>query len=124
MPEYVQQEGTGRFVQQPVKRMATVPPRSYLVAFCQKGLGGTYEQFCASLKECLDQQDRFLHVVCILDSNWYAGRIAYRKPSELYGDSKNALFNLYLSILVGQQNYSVYPMDLEAYLSQQTRDDI
>lgn len=101
------------------KIVLTVPPRSYIVAFTQKGLGKTYEAFGACLRESLDEHDDHVHGVCVLDKNWFAGRMAFKRPAVLFGNKGRALLDLYSSILKGQQNYAVYPMDLDAYLSGQ-----
>ena len=37
------------------KQTQTVPPRNYIVAFSQKGLGPKYEHFCANLRSLLDE---------------------------------------------------------------------
>jgi hypothetical protein len=106
---------------QNAKRTLGVPPRSYIVAFTQSGLGRTYEDFKKRLCGCLDEQDRFVHGVCVLSKNWFAGRIAYKKPTELYGSEGHALLSLYVSILKGQQNFSVYVMDIDPYLPESFR---
>jgi hypothetical protein len=69
----------------PTTQIQTVPPRNYVVAFSQKGLGPKFEDFCSKLRTCLDEDDSHVHGVCILDEDWFAGRIAYRKPAELIG---------------------------------------
>ena len=94
----------------------TVPPRSYVVAFGQRGLGKNYEAFCQTLKACLDEHNDHVHGVAVLENDWFAGRKAYRNPAELFGEEGNALLSLYSSILKGQQNFSVYPLDLDMYL--------
>jgi len=94
----------------------TVPPRSYVVAFSQRGLGKTYEAFCETLRACLDEHNDHVHGVAVLGDDWFAGRIAHRKPSELFGEKGDSLLSLYSSILKGQQNFSVYPLDLDVYL--------
>ena len=106
-----------------LKQVQTVPPRNYIVAFSQKGLGPTYERFSANLRKCLDEDDSHVHGVCVLDQNWFAGRIAFRRPAQLHGGEGNGLLSLYVSILKGQQNFNVYPMDLRnAYLANPTVD--
>ena len=97
-------------------QVQTVPPRNYIVAFSQEGLGPTYERFSANLRKCLDEDDSHVHGVCVLDPDWFAGRVAFQKPAQLYGSEGNGLLSLYVSILKGQQNFNVYPMDLDAYL--------
>lgn len=99
------------------KAVATVPPRSYIVAFSARGLGQTYDEFCDKLKSCLDETNMHVHGVCILKQNWFAGRRPFLNPAELFGRSGNALFDLYATILKHQQNFSVHPMDLDSYLS-------
>jgi hypothetical protein len=99
------------------KITSTVPPRSYIVAFEQKGLGKSYEEFCKTLKACLDQHNEHVHGVALLKEDWFAGRIAFRNPAELSGGEGNALLSLYSSILKGQQNFAVHPLDLEFYLN-------
>ena len=94
----------------------TVPPRSYVVAFSQAGLGRTYEAFCQGLRNCLDEHNDHVHGVAVLKNNWFAERRAYRNPAELFGEEGNALLSLYSSILKGQQNFAVYPLDLDVYL--------
>ncbi|MGY4256759.1 hypothetical protein ACVI1L_003827 [Bradyrhizobium sp. USDA 4516] len=107
-----------RLVSRPVKRTLDVPPRNYVVAFAQEGFGKTYSEFKTNLSASLDNPDTFIHGVCILKDDWFAGRIAYEPPSELYGWDRNGLLRFYSSLLKGQQNYSVYPIDLDAYLNQ------
>jgi hypothetical protein len=99
-----------------VKRVLTVPPRNYIVAFSQTGLGRTYEEFCEKLRACLDEDNSHVHGVCVLDRDWFAGRVAFRQPAQLFGKEGDGLLRLYVSILRGQQNFSIYPIDLEAYL--------
>ena len=99
-----------------LKQTLSVPPRNYIVAFSQKGLGPTFENFGAKLRKCLDEDNSHVHGVCVLDRNWFAGRVAYKWPAQLFGAEGNGLLNLYMSILKGQQNFGVYPMDLDAYL--------
>lgn len=106
----------GRVKTVSLKQTFSVPPRNYIVAFSQKGLGPTYENFSSKLRTCLDEDDSHVHGVCVLDRNWFAGRVAYKWPAQLFGAEGNGLLNLYMSILKGQQNFSVYPMDLDAYL--------
>jgi len=106
-----------------LKQVQTVPPRNYIVAFSQKGLGPTYERFCANLRNCLDEDDSHVHGVCVLDADWFAGRVAFQTPAQLYGGEGNGLLSLYVSILKGQQNFNVYPMDLDAYLASPTAVD-
>jgi hypothetical protein len=104
------------------KQTLSVPPRNYIVAFSQKGLGPTYEHFAAKLRRCLDEDNSHVHGVCVLDRDWFAGRAAYKWPAQLFGKEGNGLLSLYASILKGQQNFSVYPMDLDAYLPKATGD--
>jgi hypothetical protein len=99
-----------------MRQTLTVPPRSYVVAFAQRGLGRTFQDFCKKLSECCAEQDDFVHGVCVLNKNWFAGRIAFKPPTELHGDDRHGLLSLYSAILRGQRNYAVYPMDLDAYL--------
>ena len=94
----------------------TVPPRSYVVAFGQRGLGKNYSAFCETLRTFLDQQNDHVHGVAVLENDWFAGRKAYRNPAELFGEEGSALLSLYSSILKGQQNFAVYPLDLDIYL--------
>jgi hypothetical protein len=58
----------------------------------------------------LENPDTFIHGVCMLKDDWFA--------SELYGWDSNGLHRFYSSLPKGQQNYNVYPIDLDAYLSQ------
>jgi hypothetical protein len=37
-------------------------------------------------------------------------------PAKLRGAEGDVLLNLYVSILKAQRNFSIYPMDLDAYL--------
>ncbi|WP_375784648.1 DUF6602 domain-containing protein [Bradyrhizobium sp. Pha-3] len=94
----------------------TTPPRNYIVAFTQKGLGPTYQHFCEKLRARLDEDNSHVHGVCVLKENWFAGRRAYRTPAELFGADTNGLLTLYSHILKAQQNYAVHAMDLDAYL--------
>ncbi|WP_155256226.1 DUF6602 domain-containing protein [Mesorhizobium loti] len=100
----------------------TVPPRSYIVAFGQKGMGKTYEGFCQTLRQCLDEHDDHVHGVAVLANDWFAARVAFKRPTILLGKDGNALLSLYSSILKGQRNFAVYPLDLDAYL-RETKDD-
>lgn len=101
----------------PRQMTVTVPPRSYIVAFGQRGLGRDYGTFRQTLTECLNEHNDHVHGVAVLEKDWFAGRIAYRNPAELSGDEGNALLSLYSSILKGQQNFAVYPLDLDVYLN-------
>jgi hypothetical protein len=101
------------------KRVLEVPPRNYIFAFSQSGLGRTYDDFCGKLRKCLDEKNAHVHGVCVLDQNWFAGRQAFRTPAELFGQHGNGLLTLYFYFLKVQENYHVYPMDLEAYLTNQ-----
>jgi hypothetical protein len=92
------------------------PPRSYIVGFRQSGLGKNYNQFKTKLKKILDADDAHVHGVCILEEDWFAKRKAYAKPTVLLGEKGNSLTQLYRSILTGQDNFSIYPMDVRAYL--------
>jgi hypothetical protein len=74
-----------------VKHVATVPPRSYIVGFRQTGLGKTYSDFRVSLQRVLEEKETFVHGVCVLDRNWFTGRIAFKPASDLYGKDGNAL---------------------------------
>jgi hypothetical protein len=94
----------------------TVPPRNYIVAFSQRGLGPEYEDFSTNLRKCLDEDNSHVHGVCVLDRDWFAGRVAFRSPAQLFGSEGDGLLNLYVNILKAQQNFSVHPMDLDAYL--------
>lgn len=94
-----------------------VPPRSYIVAFDQSGFGKKYDDFRNTLSTCLDENNDHVHGVAVLSEDWFAGRKAYRNPTELHGEEGNALLNLYSSILKGQQNFAVYPVDLDMYLN-------
>jgi hypothetical protein len=106
----------GRPTLETVKQVQTVPPRNYIISFSQRGLGPDYEAFCAKLRKLLDDGNSHVHGVCILERDWFAGRKAFRSPAELFGEKKNALLSLYLSILKGQQNFKVHEIDLDAYL--------
>lgn len=116
VPAYTKQGD--RWVSGSVKAVLDVPPRNYVVAFAQDGFGKTYAQFKKKLSARLGNPDTFIHGVCILKDDWFAGRIAHQPASELYGWDKNGLLRFYSSLLKGQQNYSVYPIDLDAYLDQ------
>ena len=110
------ENGEIRVAQEPDRIVLTVPPRNYIVAFSQSGLGPSYQDFCDNLRECLDQDNSHVHGVCVLNPEWFAGRRAFRSPAELFGAEGNALFNFYVNILKGQRNFSIYPMDLDEYL--------
>ena len=92
------------------------PPRSYIVGFRQAGLGTNYSAFRTRLSELLNELDAHVHGVCILERDWFAARRAYVRPAALLGEEGNALTQLYRSILIGQDNFAVYPMDIRAYL--------
>jgi len=115
VPITVLQEGKSPRVVM-TKQMEKTPPRNYIVAFSQRGLGPTYQHFCDNLRRCLDEDASHVHGVCILDKNWFAGRRAYKVPAELFGREGNGLLTLYAHILRQQQNFTVHAMDLEAYL--------
>ncbi|MCC8956179.1 hypothetical protein H8B02_22940 [Bradyrhizobium sp. Pear77] len=102
-----------------LKQIQTVPPRNYIVAFSEKGLGPKYEGFCTNLRACLDQDNSHVHGVCVLDRNWFAGRWAFRSPAQLFGREGHGLLDLYTHILKGQQNFSIHAMDMDAYLTEQ-----
>lgn len=106
----------GKLKEVSLRQTITVPPRNYIVAFSQRGLGRDYRSFCSNLRGCLDQDNSHVHGVCVLAHDWFAGRIAYRPMAELFGGEGDGLLQLYLAILKAQQNFNVYPMDLEAYL--------
>lgn len=110
-------DATGKPTKAMRKLEITVPPRSYIVAFRQRGLGQTYDAFCQTLKDCLAEHDDHVHGVAVLENDWFAGRVAFRDPPELFGREGNALLSLYSSVLKGQQNFAVYPLDLDAYLT-------
>ncbi|MBR1189215.1 DUF6602 domain-containing protein [Bradyrhizobium sp. AUGA SZCCT0160] len=99
-----------------VRYTEKTPPRNYIVAFAQKGLGPNYQRFCEKLRACLDEDHSHVHGVCILDEGWFAGRRAYKRPAELFGGEGNGLLQLYSHILKAQQNFAVHAMDLDAYL--------
>ena len=100
----------------------TTPPRSYIVGFRQKGLGKKYSQFKSKLEKLLNDTDSHVHGVCILEDEWFAKRKAYANPAVLLGKEGNAMTQLYQSILTGQDNFSVYPMDVRAYLGEEETD--
>jgi hypothetical protein len=100
------------------KQVQTVPPRNYIVAFSQKGMGPKYEHFCAKLRECLDEDNSHVHGVCVLDRDWFAGRVPNKSPAQLYGSEGKGLLDLYVHILKGQQNFTVHSMDLDVYLAE------
>jgi len=106
----------GKPTTQPFHFTLTVPPRSYIVAFGQRGLGKTYGGFCQTLRAHLDEHNDHVHGVALLENDWFAGRKPYSNPAELFGQEGNALLNFYSSILKGQQNFAVYPLDLDEYL--------
>ena len=58
-------EGTRTVVTHPA--ISKVPPRSYVVAFGQRGLGKTYEAFCHTLKGYLDEHNDHVHGVAVLE---------------------------------------------------------
>ncbi|MCK1626558.1 hypothetical protein IVA98_26040 [Bradyrhizobium sp. 160] len=105
-------------VSAPIKRVLNVPPRNYVIAFEQKGFGRTYSDFRKKLSANLENPDTFIHGVCILKNDWFAGRLAYKPATELYGWDRHGLLRFYSALLKGQQNYSIYPVDLDAYLDQ------
>ncbi len=117
---YVVPAGTitadGTLTKAPSKGTVSVPPRSYVVAFGQRGLGKNYGAFCQTLGACLDDPDDHVHGVAVLDKDWFAGRMPNCNPAEIFGGEGNALLNLYRSILEGQHNFAVYPLNLDAYL--------
>lgn len=105
----------GKTTLAPTKQTLTTPPRNYIVAFSQRGLGPKFEDFCRNLRHCLDEDNSHVHGVCVLDKDWFAGRIPFRTPAELFGAQGRGLLSLYAHILKAQQNFAVYPMDLDAY---------
>ncbi|GMO11149.1 DUF6602 domain-containing protein [Bradyrhizobium ottawaense] len=98
------------------KLVITVPPRNFIFAFKQSGLGPTYQDFCTKLTTILEAKNAHVHGVCVLDKNWFAARKAYRVPAELFGQHGNGLLTFYYYFLKAQENYLMYPMDLEVYL--------
>ncbi len=107
-----------RYVVETVPEVIKTPPRSYIVAFRQTGLGRNYAQFRSKLSALLDERDAHVHGVCILESEWFALRQAYKWPAALSGKEGNALAQLYRAVMLGQENYSVYPMDIKSYLDE------
>ncbi|MGJ5141478.1 DUF6602 domain-containing protein [Bradyrhizobium oligotrophicum] len=105
------------------KQTETTPPRNYIVAFSQKGLGPTYQHFCDKLRKCLDDGNSHVHGVCLLKENWFAGRRAFKVPAELFGREGDGLLNLYSHILKAQQNFAVHAMDLDAYMPKEWNSD-
>src|ERR1044072_2920653 len=114
VPEMIVEDGMFKRVL--ARRQEKTPPRKYIFAFAQSGLGPTYEHFCDNLRRCLDEDSSHVHGVCVLDKNWFAGRLANIVPAKLYGREGNGLLSLYASILKGQTNFGVHMMDLDAYL--------
>jgi len=106
----------GKSTMAPRRVTMTVAPRSYVVAFGQRGLGKNYGAFCQTLRDCLDEHNDHVHGVAVLENDWFAGRIANCNPAKLFGEKGNALLSLYSSIIKGQQNFAVYPLDLDVYL--------
>lgn len=96
--------------------VVTTPPRSYIVGFRQSGLGRDYNQFRTKLAMILNDGDAHVHGVCVLENDWFALRKAFAKPAVILGRQGNALTQLYKSILTGQDNFAVYPMNIRAYL--------
>jgi hypothetical protein len=97
------------------------PPRSYIVAFRHSGLGKDYETFKSKLAKLLNNVDAHVHGVCVLENDWFAKRKAYVRPAVLLGSKNNSLSQLYQSILTGQENFAVFPMDVRAYLGSEAR---
>jgi len=81
------------------KRISTVPPRSYVVAFRQRGLGRSYDDFAGALLGGLEKVDTHVHGVCVLSTDWFAARKPMTTPAMVVGQEGEALLNLYLSIL-------------------------
>jgi hypothetical protein len=46
----------------------------------------------------------------------FDSRFPFEKPSKLFGASGDGLLQLYAHILKAQQNFAIYPMDLDVYL--------
>jgi hypothetical protein len=92
------------------------PPRSYIVGFKQSGLGKNCAEFRSKLAALLDEQNAHVHGVCILENEWFALRKAFQTPAVLLGEEGNSLAQLYRAILVGQENFGVYPMNIRPYL--------
>lgn len=97
-------------------KTGSTPPRSYVVSFGQSGLGRNYQEFCAKLIGLLEENNSHIHGVCLLKRNWFAFRKPHQRPAKLIGAEWEALMQLYRSILLGQDNFQVYPMNIEAYL--------
>jgi hypothetical protein len=114
VPETILEDGTLKRIL--AKRQEKTPPRNYIFAFAQRGLGPSYQHFCDNLRKCLDEDASHVHGVCVLDKNWFVGRVAYEVPAKLYGREGNSLLSLYASILKGQTNFAVHMMDFDAYL--------
>jgi hypothetical protein len=109
---------TKQYVANQKRAIITTPPRSYIVGFRQSGLGKDYTQFRTKLAELLNKEDAHVHGVCILENDWFALRQAFKRPAVLLGAEGNSLTQLYRAILVGQENYAVYPMDIRPYLGE------
>jgi hypothetical protein len=108
---------------EPTRQVLSTPPRNYIVAFSQSGLGPKFEDFCLNLQNCLEQDHSHVHGVCVLNRDWFAGRLAHRPGrAELFGSNGHGLLSLYASILKAQQNFAVYPMDVDAYLPEASAD--
>jgi hypothetical protein len=98
--------------------VVTTPPRNYIVGFRQRGLGKNYDQIKTKLEGLLNESNSHVHGVCILQSDWFAMRKAYTTPAVLLGENGNSLTQLYRSILIGQENFLVYPMNVRAHLGE------
>ncbi|MBR0938804.1 DUF6602 domain-containing protein [Bradyrhizobium jicamae] len=109
-------EGDRVVPKEPVPKTRDVPPRNYVLAFAQDGFGKTFADFKQRLSAILGNPETFIHGVCILKDDWFAGRVAHKPASELYGWGKDGLMRFYTSLLKGQRNYTIHPIDLNAYL--------
>jgi hypothetical protein len=105
-----------RYIINQKRMVGTTPPRSYVVGFKQTRLGKNYDQFKSHLGKLLNELNAHVHGVCILEDDWFAQRLAFKTPAVLLGREGNALTQLYRSILTGQDNFAVHPMDVKAYL--------
>jgi hypothetical protein len=50
-------------------------------------------------------------------ANWFAGRMPFTQPAQLFGREGHGLLDLYVNILKGQQTFSVHAIDMDAYLT-------
>ena len=93
-----------------------VPPRSYILAFRQRGFGRDFEQFKFKVAELCKEEDSHIHGLTIISSDWFVLRTPHRTPAEIVGWEGHALAHLYRALLEQSVLFPVFQADMERYL--------